>query len=260
VEGSSLQRRRILVTRSAEQADALGDLLRARGAEPVIAPTIEFRPPADRGPLEAAFPKLGTYDWVVFTSRTAVDRFFAELAARGLDAGAISRARIATVGPATGAALEAVNLKVACLPDEHHGEGLAEAMAKHVRPGERVLLPRALVAREILPETLRAAGLEVDVLPVYETHRVSIEAFAPTAEALRRGAVDAVTFTSSSTVTHLAELLGPTAASDLAPLIVASIGPITTETANSLGIRVDVTAFPHTLPGLVAALESGFCR
>jgi uroporphyrinogen III methyltransferase/synthase len=121
-----------------------------------------------------------------------------------------------------------------------------------------VLLLRALVARDALPEALREAGCTVDVVPVYETKPASAEAGASLAEQLEAGRIDAVTLTSSSTATHLVALLGARAADLLGKTRVASIGPITTETAMRLGIRVDVTADPFTVPCLIESLERSF--
>lgn len=286
IDARPLAGRRVLVTRAADQADAMAELLEARGAEPVRAPVLVIEPPRDQAPLDAALSRLDRYDWLVFTSANGVARFFDALRARGRDARALSAMKIAVIGPGTGAALLEHSLSADCVAAEHHGEGLVAALLPLVKAGQHVLLPRAAVAREVVPDSLREAGLEVDVVPVYETVAPPIEQFLSIVEELRAGAIDAVTLTSSSTAKQLVGLIGaafrgrnadrsdarvgssptpqPTARTEneslalLSRLVVASIGPVTTQTAQELGLRVDVSASPHTLPGLVDALERTF--
>ena len=168
---------------------------------------------------------------------------------------------IAAIGPATAAALEARGVRPDIVAAELKGEGLATAILERRATGSplpRVLVLRALVAREVLPEALREAGCTVDTVPVYETKPASPEAGTALAQQLDSGAIDAVTLTSSSTATHLVALLGARAPQLLGKTKVASIGPITTETAKQLGIRVDVTADPHTVPSLIETLARSY--
>jgi uroporphyrinogen III methyltransferase/synthase len=257
--------KRVLVTRAAAQAAPTARALRLRGAEPVLLPTIETVPPPDLARVERAVRELGGYHAVAFTSDEAVERLFAAIEASGADARALAGARLCAVGPGTAAALAAHGVRADIVARELRGEGLAEAIladpALRGRPApRRLLLPRALVAREVLPETLRAAGFEVDVVPVYETQKASVARRDELIALLERGAIDAVTLTSSSTADNLCDLLGERAAQLLAGTVVASIGPITGDTARARGLRVDVEAAEHTMAGLLDALEGWFAR
>lgn len=260
LERKPLFGKRVLVTRAREQAGNTAQLLRERGADPVVVPTIEIHPPSDPGPLEAAVAELGSrYGWVVLTSANGVERLWAEVRRQGKDARAFGGVKIAAIGPGTAGVLERCGLTADLVPKEHKGEGLAEellAALGDARP--RVLVARAAVAREVMPDALRAAGCEVDVVPAYETRPPPRPLLDALASLLEAGEIDCVTFTSSSTVEHLCDALESRAASLLAKTCVASIGPITTETARKRGIRVDVTATEHTVSGLVAALEAHF--
>ena len=267
VEKRVLFGKRVLVTRAREQAGGAAKLLRDRGADPVVIPMIEIHPPTEAEPMTNAVGTLERYGWVVFTSANGVERLWAEIRRQSRDARAFSRAKIAAIGPGTAAALERIGLSADLVPKDHKGEGLAAELVPAVlaAPSEgagppRVLLARAEVARDVVPDALRAAGCEVDVVSVYRTRpppRPLLEALAALLEARE---IDAVTFTSSSTVEHLCDALESRAKELLANACVASIGPITTATAERRGLRVDVTAAEHTVPGLVRALEDHFAR
>lgn len=251
--------RRILVTRAREQAGKTGTMLREKGADPVVVPTIEIHPPADPAPLSRAVADLEGYDWVVLTSANGVEKLWAEVQRQGKDARAFGKAKLAAIGPGTANALARVGLTADVVPKDNKGEGLASELLAAIGDHKpRILLARAAVARDVVPDSLRQAGCTVDVVPAYETRsppRPFIEALAALLEA---NEIDAVTFTSSSTVEHFCAALEDRAAELLANTCVASIGPITSETAERLGVRVDVTAETHTIPGLVTALERHF--
>lgn len=252
---------RVLVTRPSGRAAVLSQLLRDQGAQPVEAPTIRIVAPEDPEPLRIAVRDLDDYAWVVFTSRNGVERLFAELDRQGEDARRLGGARIAAIGPGTAEELGLHGIRPDHVPDEYRGEAVARAVLDvHDRDmtGTRVLLPRAAVARDVLPDTLREAGADVDVVPAYRSVPPEGEEVERLRRLVRGGEVDVVTFTASSTVQNLVELLGDDAAEALAPLTVASIGPITTETAERLGVRVDVTARVYTNEGLVEALVRHF--
>ncbi|MCL2448482.1 MAG: uroporphyrinogen-III synthase [Polyangiaceae bacterium] len=253
--------KRVLVTRAREQAGSTASLLRDLGADPWVVPTIHFRPPADAEPLARALRALraGEYGWAAFTSANGVERTWDALVAMGGDARAFGGVKLAAIGPATARALEARSLRPDVVAKEFRGESLAAALIDAAAaPASRVLLARAAKARDVLPDTLRAAGHAVDVVAAYETHPPSVETGEALAAELERGRVDAVTFTSSSTVEHLCDLLGPRAASLLGRALVASIGPVTTATATGRGVRVDVTAREYTVAGLIAALAASY--
>lgn len=245
-----LHGRRVVVTRARAQAQALVDLLEDAGAEVLVFPTIEIADPESFEPVDAAIRRLDTYAWVVFTSANAVDRFFARLAAVGTDPRAVAGLEVAAVGPATAAALERHGVEPGFVPDEHVGEGLAAGLLERgLAEGMRVLLPRALEAREVLPTELGAHGVIVDVVPVYRT--VPASGDPAVLERLKAGEADAVTFTSSSTVRSFHRL---TEGIDTSGLVVACIGPVTSNTARELGYDVAVEPAEYTVPALVQAL------
>lgn len=255
--------KRVLVTRAREQAGGAAAMLRERGADPVVVPTIEIHPPSDPSAMIDAVQSLGErYDWVVLTSANGVDRLWSEIDRQGRDARSFGRARVAAIGPGTAAALARRGIKADVVAKEHRQEGLAAEILAAVGPDAkpRVLLARAEVARDVLPDTLRAAGCDVDVVAVYKTRSPRRPLLEALAALLEGGEIDVVTFTSSSTVEHLCDALEARAAELLARTCVASIGPITTETAQKRGIRVDVMASEFTIPGLVAALEKHFAK
>lgn len=238
---------RVLVTRARAQSEGMARALRRRGAVPIIAPTIEIGPPADPSALRRAVSSLEQYDAIAFTSANGVDAFFAALVESGRDARALHRATLAVIGPGTAAALARHGVRADVLAEEHRGEALAEAvLARSVR---RVLLPRAAVARDVFPEMLRARGVAIDVVEAYRTKTAGDPGHA------RALGFDAVTFTSSSTVERFVELFPDVS---LASVVVASIGPITSETCRKLGIPVGVESSPYTIPALVDALERAF--
>lgn len=249
--------KRVLVTRAREQEHSLATLLTDAGAVPVVVPTIVIAPPTDPAPLKEALGKLraGGYDWVAFTSANAVDRTWKAWVEAGGTGKETPRIQVAVVGPATAAALEAHGVTVDVQARELRGEGLAAELLRVAGKPGRLLLPRAAKARDALPDALRQAGWQVDVVTAYETHPTPPETAVALAAELDAGAVDVVTFTSSSTVEHLCDLLAPRAVDRLAHPVVASIGPLTTETALARGLRVDVTARESTIGGLVQDLE-----
>ncbi len=249
--------KRILVPRPLEQARATAGAIRERAAEPVVFPVIELCDPPDPAPLERAARELGGYDWVLFTSANGVDRFFAALSRAGRDARAFAEAKIGVIGPKTAKALERYGLSADLVAEEYVGEGLARAIRER-GVARRVLIPRALVARDTLPAMLREEGAEVDVVPAYQTRPVDAERARELVRRFEDGAIDVAIFTSSSTVSSLCALLGDRAAELLGRVTVGSIGPVTTGTADKLGIRVDVTATEYTVAGLLDALEQHF--
>ena len=241
--------RRIVVTRATDQASTLVDRLRALGAETLELPTVAVRDPADGGAaLARAAAELGRYDWVVFTSANAVDRLLALVP----DARALGGARVAAVGPGTAARLGRWRVAPDLVPAEAVAESLLDALPDPPAGGGRVLLPRAAVGRDLLPDGLRARGWQVDVVEAYRTERV---APAPELVAAARAA-DAITFTSGSTVTGWVEAAGP----DAVPPVVACIGPVTADAARACGLSVDVVADVHTIDGLVEALVATLRR
>ncbi|HEX2575131.1 MAG TPA: uroporphyrinogen-III C-methyltransferase [Aquihabitans sp.] len=240
--------RTVVVTRARAQASALVDRLQDLGAEVVEAPTIAVTDPADGGEaLRRAIGRLvgggaDRYDWLVLTSTNGVARTLAHVP----DARALAGVRVAAVGTGTAEALAGHRVVADLVPPRFVAEGLLEVFPAPPPGGGRVLLAVAEAARPVLPDGLRAAGWDVDVVDAYRTEPV-----APDDHVLARiAAADAVTFTSSSTVTNLCRALGD----HPMPPVVVSIGPVTSTTARELGVEVTVEADPHTIDGLVGAL------
>jgi uroporphyrinogen III methyltransferase / synthase len=265
LDESPLFGKRVLVTRTREQAAGTARLLRGHGAIPVISPSIEIHPPRDPKKLTRAVERMNEALCVVFTSANGVSRTWAEITWQGKDARAFGEAKLAAIGPGTAQALAAHGLTADVVAKEFKQEGLAEellaALARAHAPTERrrIMLLRAEVARDALPNALREAGYEVDVVAAYETRAPEPSEGAALAKMLAAGEIDVVTFTSSSTVDNLCAVLGPDAATLLGRAVVASIGPITSKTCETHGVRVDVTARTYTMDGLLEALEGQIC-
>ena len=242
--------RRIVVTRARGQVDALASRLEMLGAGVIEMPAIEIRPAADPAPLDRAIANLASYDWLIFTSANGVKYFLDRLDASPSDLRSL-RARICAIGPATRAAVEALHLKVDLMGKEYVAEGLLAAFAVHDLAGKRVLLPRAAVARDLVPVELTRRGAQVDVVEAYRT--VMPEDAARRAQEIFEAPhrPDIVTFTSSSTVRNFVAAAGPGA---VAGVKVASIGPVTSRTARDLGLAVDAEAREFTINGLVGAV------
>jgi uroporphyrinogen III methyltransferase / synthase len=249
--------RRIAVTRPRARAAALVRGLERLGADVVVAPTIRVRPLPDLAPLGAALTRLSRYAWVIFTSQNAVDVVCDRLPDWGLTPRDLSRARIAAIGPATASALARRGVTAALVPPRFVAEALVAALGERgPLEGQRVLLPRAREARDALPAGLRARGALVDVIPIYETLREAGDGRALASDILARR-IDAITFTSSSTVRHFVDLVGREAATS-GRFAAAAIGPVTAATARELGIAVTIEASEYSVPGLLDALTRHF--
>jgi uroporphyrinogen III methyltransferase/synthase len=246
----------VVIPRAAEQARDTANALRERGAVPVPLPMIEIAPPPDANRFSRAVAEMPRYDWVLFTSANAVEQLRKELERAGLDARAFGTARVGAVGSKTAEALTRIGIKADVVAQEFVGEGLARAVLVEPAP-LRVLLLRALVGREALPEALRARGSEVDVVAAYETKPIESSG-AELAERIASGKADVVLFTSSSTVTSTLEALGPGGRQRLSGVVLASIGPVTTRTLRAAGLEPTVEASIYTVEGLLDALEAHF--
>ena len=247
--------RRILVTRAAHQAGKLSDKLRAQGAEVVEIPAIEIVPPGSYAALDTALRQLSRYQWLILTSSNAVEAVWARCAALGIDREQFGHLKIAAVGSATARAIAELGLRVAVTPKEYVAESLVEALGERTR-GQRVLLARAAVARDVIPDALRAGGATVDVVEAYRTviPEASVTAIR-TLFADPGQTPDAVTLTSSSTVTNLLALLQAAGVERPAALRAVSIGPLTSRTLREQGWEPAAEADPHDLEGLVAAVS-----
>jgi uroporphyrinogen III methyltransferase / synthase len=255
--------RRVVVTRPRMQAAALSELLEEQGAEVVPFPTIALVPAPDPVALERAVAAAASYDWIVFTSANGVQVFFERFAALGKDVRELANARLAAIGPETAAQLERRLLRPALVPSEYRAEGLLGALRDGDIRGRRFLLPRAEGARSILPETLRARGAVVDEVIAYRAVAPPTADVSGLRAALEAGAIDALTFTSSSTVKNFVAMLGEAEARRLlrgGRPVVACIGPVTADTARALGVAVDVVPDEYTAPAMARALAEHFCN
>ena len=256
--------KRILVTRPEDQAIELVDLLWSLGAEPIEAPMIRIEPPEDYGPLDEACELAGTFDWIVFTSANGVDAFLQRLCRGPRDVRELKGVRLCAIGPATAERLARYGLKVDLVPQEHRGEAVVEALRNTEDLSRcRILLPRADLARDVLPSKLQRAGAEVVDITAYRT--VLASADKDTAPDIYRmlleQEIDIVTFTSASTVRNFVTLLGADPAADLLnTTVVASIGPVTADAATRLNIHTTIMPAIYTVPALVDAIVAHYAE
>lgn len=249
--------RRVLVTRATHQAGKLSEGLRALGAEPVEVPVLEICPPASFEPLDAALRQLGSYDWLILTSANAAYALAERADALGIARSQLSRLQVAAVGEATASAACKAGLQVAFVPEAYVAESLVEGLLQSLQnqtSSQRILLARAAVARDVIPDALRSAGAVVDVVDAY---RNVLPEAAPEQlrQALENG-IAAATFTSSSSVTHLAAAArAARVAWPLAGVPAVSIGRITSQTLRELGWEPAAEAVTSDIPGLLASVE-----
>jgi uroporphyrinogen III methyltransferase/synthase len=250
--------RRIVVTRAREQA---GDLIRSLedlGAETVAMPMIRIAPAEDLAPVDAAIDAVETFDWIVFTSANGVEHFMDRFLERR-DVRDLKGIRLCAIGSETAGRLERIGLRVDLMPSEYRAEGLLSAFGDGEVSGRRFLLPRAQIARELLADELRKAGGVAVELTAYRTLPVADGGGEDVYRLLLDRRIDAVTFTSASTVRHFVDLLGSDQAVDLLrTTAVAAIGPVTAEAAQQLGITATIVPERYTVPALVGALVEHF--
>ncbi len=252
--------KRIVVSRARDQAEALSFPLRELGAEVLEIPFIEIRPPASFRALDDSLRQIHNYDWLILTSVNGVKALAGRIRHLGLDALNFVHLKVAAIGPATEQALEAEQFQVDVVPDKYVAEAVVSSLRAQVK-GQRILLVRAKIARDVIPEELRRAGAVVNVVEAYET--VAPEASRSRLQAALQDSSkkpDVITFTSSSTVRNFVSLLdleengGPARSPILEGVKLASIGPVTSVTLRQLGLPVDIEAREYTVPGLVRAI------
>ena len=252
--------RKILVTRAADQAGELSGMLSERGATTIECPTIKLVEPVDWTSLDHAIKELSSFDWLVLTSVNAVASFFRRLELRGMDARALASCKVCAVGPKTAATIADQGIRPDLVPSDYKAEGVVAELSKLEMAGKKVLFPRADRAREIISSELQSMGAIVESPVVYQNilpDRLPPEALF----ALEKRGVDCITFTSSSTVKNLAEMLGDDLLVDLLKgVAVASIGSVTSGTCHELGLKVDIEPPRSTIAELVAAIELHFRR
>ena len=240
--------KRILVTRARAQASKLSAKLQALGAQVVECPTIKIAPPSDEfRQLDAAIKVLREFDWTIFTSANGVENFFARLKVHGLDTRALGRCKVAAIGSATADKLSTFGIVADVVPKSFVAESLADGLKNFV-DGQRVLIARAEIARDVLPDALKSFGADVTVAPAYKTVTES-------PAQVDFDAIDLATFTSSSTVENFVAAHGVDA---LKKFPSAAIGTITARTLKKFGVEAEVVADEFTIDGLVAAVEKFF--
>ncbi len=250
IETQPLDGRCIVVTRPRHQAESLRNALAALGAEVVVAPAIRIEPSADPRLLEAAVARADDFDWIVFTSVNGVDAFFDHAATK-------PRSKLAAIGPATAAALSERGVRATVVPERYVAEEVFEALARRTSlAGKKILLPRADIAREALPKLLRETGADVEVVAAYTTVPATDD-IARAVALVRDGAVDAVTFTSGSTVRSFFSTADDTVRAQVAP---ASIGPITSAALRDENVEPIIEAEHYTTEGLVEAIRLHFSQ
>jgi uroporphyrinogen III methyltransferase / synthase len=245
----------VVVTRKGDQAESMIDRLHELGAEPFFFPVIETIAPDDWSPLDNALNNLSQYDGLIFTSANGV-RFFAErLKAVGQDIRELKGVKVFTIGPKTAEAVRNLGIRVDVVPEKFVAESLIESI-KEIE-GKKFLIPRATVAREILPDQLRKMGAIVDVSPAYQTV-LPVTPVDALKKRLQEGSIDVITFTSSSTVTNFLALAGEQLLPDIKKTKIACIGPITAKTARDAGLDVEIMPEQYTVPSLMDAVENYF--
>lgn len=251
--------KRIVLTRAREQAREFAQLLTAYGAETIEAPTIQIVPPASWKAIDQAIAALADYSWLIFTSVNGIAPFMERLKVARKDVRALAHLRICAIGPRTAEELTRFGLAADLVPSEYQAEGMVAALGTYDMRGKKVLIPRAEVAREILPQQLREKGATVDVLAVYRT--IAPEAdLSRLREQIESGGIDAVTFTSSSTVRNFVDMVGGMEQAKRlgTKTTVACIGPITAHSAEEAGLPVTIMPMENTVPALAQAIVRYF--
>lgn len=248
--------RGVVITRPERQADDLAKLLEREGAQVIHFPAIKIVPPRDWSSLDAVLNKLSTYNWLIFTSANGVQYFFERLAELNKDIRELKGVKICCIGPATAGQVKKMRIGVDLVPEQYISEGILESFAALNLQGQKILIPRAAQARDVLPAGLEKMGAVVDVVTAYETVN-SGKKKEELQELLDDNLVDVITFTSSSTVTNFLKIMGNDFS--LPPRVrIACIGPVTEETARKAGFNVDIRQEEYTMDGLVQSLALYF--
>ena len=252
--------KRIVVTRAREQASAFLKKLTGLGAECIEFPTIKIVPPRTWDMLDKSIKSINSYDWLLFTSVNGVKYFFNRLDTLGKDVRDLHGLKIGAIGPKTAGELQNFGIKPELMPDEYRAEAVVASFEKYGVRGAKILVPRAAVAREILPDELKKIGAEVDVAPAYETV-IPDDNSGWIREMLEKGNIDMVTFTSSSTVNNFVEALKADnleLQKSMENVVVACIGPITADTARKNGLNADLVPSDYTIEGLTGEIINYF--
>ncbi len=250
--------KRIVVTRSRDQASVFAEKLIDLGATTIEFPTIDVVPPSSWDELDGSIHSIESYNWIIFTSANAVKFFMDRLRGLGKDLRMLKGISLCTVGPKTAEALESYGLRADLVPTEFKAEGVLAALGGVAVKGLKFLIPRAKVAREIIPDKLRELGADVTVATAYENVK-PVADVERTKKLFENRKIAAVTFTSSSTVHNFIEILGQKEYKTLMQgVVVACIGPVTAKTAEEYGLKIDIMPKEYTIPALVAAMAEYF--
>ncbi|MEW9122172.1 MAG: uroporphyrinogen-III C-methyltransferase [Thermotaleaceae bacterium] len=246
--------KKVLVTRTRQQASTLSKRIEDLGGEAIEFPTIQIEKPENFDEIDKAIGEIEKYQWLIFTSVNGVQAFFERMKRLNFDIRLLYKAKLCAIGPATAKALEDMGFTIEYIPEEYKAEGIIEGLAEKIKEGEHVLLPRADIAREVLISELEKLGARVDNIHVYRTvipeqNRELLK------DLLIKNAIDVITFTSSSTVRNFIHILGDENRELLNTIKIAVIGPITEETTKALGIHIDIRAKEYTIDGLVSAIQ-----
>ncbi|MEN6463782.1 MAG: uroporphyrinogen-III C-methyltransferase [Syntrophaceae bacterium] len=246
----------VVITRPIEQAHDFIELLAAEGARPIHFPTIKIEPPLYWTGLDEAIDNIELYSWLIFTSANGVRFFLRRLREKGRDIRDLKNIRICSIGPATAAMLKKMGIHVEMVPNEYISEGVIKSFSGIDVRGKKILLPRAEIARDIIPEELAKMGASVDVVTAYRTVQSGAKK-SELQEHLDKGRVDVITFTSPSTVANFVHIMGK----DFKlpeKVKIACIGPVTAAAAKKNGFRIDIMQNEYTIPGLVASIGEFF--
>ncbi|TCP63642.1 uroporphyrinogen-III synthase [Baia soyae] len=256
LEQKPLLGHRVLVTRARSQSSELVKSIADLGGEPIEMPMIRTVMPSDLSQIDVALQKVDQFDWIVLTSVNGAEFFFQRLSELQLDIRKVERVKIAAVGPKTAQIIEAKGVQVDLVPLTFRAEDLIEKLLRIVEPGQKVLLPRGNLAREILPMALRQVGCTIVEVDLYETQLDTGDAEG-VARYLEQGALDIITFTSSSTVQNFVKVMQsirPDVHALLSTTQLVCIGPVTADAAIKLGLNVAAIAEPYTIEGLIQAV------
>jgi uroporphyrinogen III methyltransferase/synthase len=250
--------KRIIVTRSRDQSSVFAEMLIDRGATTIEFPTIDVVPPESWDELDSAIQTVESFRWLLFTSANAVKFFMERLRSLNKDLRILKGVNICTVGPKTSESLESYGLRADLIPAEFKAEGIIDALGSVNLRGLKILIPRAKIAREILPDKLRELGAEVTVATAYENIKPTTDV-ARVKKLMEDKKIAAITFTSSSTVHNFVEIIGKREYKALLNgVAVACIGPITARTAEEYEMKIDVMPKDYTIPALVNEMADFF--
>ncbi|MDD3472512.1 MAG: uroporphyrinogen-III C-methyltransferase [Syntrophaceae bacterium] len=256
-EKKSLFHKRVLITRSREQSKKMAERILSQGGKPILFPTIQIQPPDDFKQLDSAFESIRSYHWIIFTSVNAVQAFFGRFFELGYDIRDLAGPKFGAIGPVTASTIRAFGIKVEILAEQFVAEGVLEAFTHEDLRNKNILIPRAEKARDILPYGLKDMGANVNIVNVYRTGLPDDLDVDHIRQLLRNGEIDIVTFTSSSTVSHFVKVIGREEVQDmLKEVVLASIGPVTSQTIRDFGLVPTLEASEYTVDGLLAAIEA----